>query len=130
MGLMAQNYLNPPVDARTYFSNPETVTADGGSESYFDAGGVNCFPGQAFLVIEPFTVDSGESITIKVQMDDNSSFSSATDVLTVGVFTSTQTKQTVVPLSNTRITERYTRLYYDVTTSDSIVMTSYLTVAP
>lgn len=123
------NYHNPPVDAALYFSDAQTVTSTGASTNYFDFKAANCFPSQAVLVLQLSGIGSGESIAVKVQSDDNSSFSTPTDVLTIGTYTSTPSGDILIPLSNLQITERYVRLYYTVSSGDSIPVTAFLSLA-
>lgn len=120
------NYHNPPLDTALYFSNAQTVTSTGASTSYIDFKAANCFPADATLVLLITGVSSGESIAVKVQSDDNSSFSTPTDVTTIGTYTSTPAGTLLFPLSNLNITERYVRLYYIVSTGDSIPVTAFL----
>lgn len=127
MTLLNNAYINAPVDDRLYLSEAQTVTADALSTNTLDFKGAGLFPMQAFLVIEPVTLGTGESLTVKVQKSANSNMSSADDVQSI-VFSST-TEQTVIPLSNTNIDKRYFALYYDVSTGDSIPVTAYLTTA-
>jgi hypothetical protein len=123
-----RNYSNPPVDSELYFSNGQTVTADAASTSHYDAKAANCFP-SCNLVLDLSGIGAGEALTVTVEQDDNASFSSPVTVLNLGTFNATTpTEPIIVPLSNTLITERYVRLYYDVTSGDSIPVNAWLTV--
>ena len=123
------NYHNPPLDANLYYSDPQTVTTSAASENYLDHKAANCFP-SCDLVLILSGIGTGEQVTVKLQSDDNSSFSSATDVLTLGTWTSTPSAPLIFPLDNSLVTERYTRLYYTTTSGDSIPITAYLAPRP
>lgn len=132
MTLMNKPFINPPVDSRLYLSNAQTVTANGKSTNTYDAKAAYCFPKGAYLVIEPVTLGTGESITITPQQDTASDLSSSPS--TVGqaqALTSSTTSQTIIPLSNNQITQRYFGLdFSNVGTGDSIPVTAYLVPIP
>lgn len=130
MTLMDNAYLNPPVDANLYLSAAQSVTADAYSTVKYDTKAAGCFPMSAALVIEPFTVGTGESITITARQSANADMSSPDDIQVVGSYTAGNgpTEQVVVPLSNFNITKRYFALYYDVSSGDTIPLTAYLTL--
>lgn len=127
MTLLNNAYINAPVDDRLYLSEAQTVTSDTLSTNTLDFKGAGLFPMQAFLVIEPVTLGTGEALSVQIRQSANSNMSSA-DTLQTITFTTT-TEQTVIPLSNTYIGKRYFALYYDVSTGDSIPVTAYLTTA-
>ena len=119
-------YIDPPLDANLYLSNAVNVTTSAGS-TVLDFGAGDCFPESA-LVIQPITVTAG-TITPKVQTADDAAFTSnVTDILTLPTVSATQTKQTIIPLANTQIQQRYFRLYYTTATSPDHTVTAFLSV--
>lgn len=128
MTLMDNSYWNPPVDAMAYYSDAQTVTSDGLATNIIDHKAAGCFPASAYFVIEPFTIDSGEQMIVTFRQSANANLGTPDDLWSK-TFSSSLTERMLVPLSNTIVTKRYTGVHYDVTTSDSIPVTSYLAPA-
>ena len=109
-------------DKQTELSKDQAVTASAGSQHYYDKGegkgdfGLGEPQYLVFTCTEAAASGGASTVTFKLQMDDNTSFSSATDVaaspaipkadLVVGY-----TYNMVIPPG---VTERYIRAYYDV----------------
>lgn len=127
MTLLNNAYINPPVDDRLYLSEAQTVTSDAKSTNTLDFKGAGLFPMQAYLVIEPITLGTGEALSVQVRQSANSNMGSSDTLQTIAMATTTE--QTIIPLSNTQMNKQYFDLYYDVSTGDSIPVTAYLTTA-
>jgi hypothetical protein len=118
------------LDKQNLFSDAQAITADAASTNTIDLG----VPGTPVGAAAPLAQDVGlsdiplliqvveafadlTSLTIKVQTDDNTGFSSAKDVLTVTVPLASLVAGYIAPIDRIPrgTTERYLRLYYDVT---------------
>lgn len=100
------------------FSNAQAITADAASTDYLDSTVAQIGDGDGLrLVVTVGTAfDNLTSLAIKLQSDDNSSFSSASDDATVTVLLAALTAGAkVVDIPLPRGLQRYVRVYYDVT---------------
>ena len=110
------------VDNEEVLSDEQAVTATAVSTNYRDQGAagdkaINPRPELVFLVTEAFTAAGAATLTISLQTDDNSSFSSATEV----TLTSAIPKATLVAGYRFKVRlpldlEQYYRLNYTVAT--------------
>lgn len=118
-------------DMQSLFSDAQAVTADAASTNIIDLGA----PGTPQHAAAPITQDLGlgraipmriqvveafnnlTTLKIAVQVDDNASFSSATEVMSVTVPLAALIAGYVTPIVFVPrgTNERYMRLYYDVT---------------
>lgn len=118
-------------DAEALFSDDQAITADAASTNIIDLGA----PGTPKHAAAAITQDVGKgrpvplriqateafnnltSLKVTVQVDDNSSFSSAKDVASVTVLLADLIAGYVAPIEYVPrgTDERYMRLYYDVT---------------
>jgi hypothetical protein len=104
-------------DAFLTFGTAQAVTADAASTDYIDALTSGLGDGETlrFVVHCVAAIDALTSMNIKLQSDDNASFSSASDdvvinVLLAGLAANTKVVDVAVP----RGLQRYIRAYYDV----------------
>ncbi len=105
------------IDYNLQFSDAQSVTADAASTNVIDLGSDRDIgPGEEMKIALNFDVAMGGSsptLAVQVQTDDNSSFSSATTVLTSRTIAAAAVGDTLVMgLPDTN--ERYVRLNYDV----------------
>jgi len=105
------------IDYNLQFSDAQSVTADAASTNIIDLGSDRDIGvGEEMKIALNFDVAMGGSsptLAVLVQTDDNSSFSSATTVLTSrSIADAAIGDQLVLGLPDTN--ERYVRLYYDV----------------
>jgi hypothetical protein len=99
------------------FGTAQAVTADAASTDYIDSLVAGLSDGEPlrFVVHCVAAFNTLTSMNIKLQSDDNSSFSSASDDVTVNVPLAGLTANTkVVDVRLPRGTQRYIRAYYDV----------------
>lgn len=99
------------------FGTAQAITADAASTDYIDTlvAGIGDGEPLRFIVHSVAAFNTLTSLTIKLQSDDNSSFSSASDDISVSVLLAglaANTKVVDVPLP--RGVQRYLRAYYDV----------------
>lgn len=123
------------IDAQGLLSDAQAVTADAGSTNLIDLGVAGRVLGSgepmALVIFVDVAADgttTDETYIFKLQTDDNTSFSSATDVLskTIGYAALTAGSKHIIPLDHTAL-ERYVRAYYDVGgTSPSVTVTAAL----
>lgn len=108
------------LDAQTLFSDAQAITAAAASTNYIDLGvardiGVG---EDIYVVIQvdvAFTDGSSDStLAVTIESDDNTSFSSATTVQTVGTFAALSAigSKLVAKVQSFTTPERYLRLYY------------------
>jgi len=128
-------------DANTRFSNAQAITASAASTNTIDLGvGYNLGVGGELyievVVTTAFTdASSNSTITVTLETDDNTSFSSATTLQTIGTFAALSaigTRLTAnVPYSPT-LYERYIRLYYTAANGDLTTgaVTAYAHASP
>lgn len=118
-------------DATLLFSDAQAITADAASTNYIDLGATGTPYGGSALVRDigpgcriPIAVTVGASfnsltsLTINLQVDDNTSFSSATTVSSVTYLLAELTAGAVLNYPDyvpQGTDERYFRLQYDVT---------------
>jgi hypothetical protein len=123
------------IDAQLLFSDAQAVSADAASTNYVDLGVArNLFEGEpmAFVIQVDVAADgttTDETYEFQVETDDNSSFSSATDLLahSIGYASLTAGSIHVLPVPVSSAFERYVRLYYNVGgTSPSVTVTAFL----
>jgi len=105
------------IDYNLQFSDAQSVTVDAASTNIIDLGSDRDIGvGEEMKIALNFDVAMGGSsptLAVLVQTDDNSSFSSATTVLTSrSIADAAIGDQLVLGLPDTN--ERYVRLYYDV----------------
>lgn len=119
------------VDAQLTFSDAQAVTATAASTNYVDTGplfsgnlGRNLGVGDRLYIVVSCDVamtdsSSDSTIAVTLQTDDNTSFSSATTLLTIGTFAALSAVGTalVAPLPIGAY-ERYIRLYYTAANGD------------
>jgi hypothetical protein len=105
------------IDYNLQFSDAQSVTADAASTNIIDLGSDRDIGvGEEMKIALNFDVAMGGSsptLAVLVQTDDNSSFSSATTVLTSRSIAAAALGDTLV-LGLPDTNERYIRLYYDV----------------
>ena len=105
------------IDYNLQFSDAQSVTADAASTNIIDLGSDRDIGvGEDMKIALNFDVAMGgtsPTLAVLVQTDDNSSFSSATTVLTSRSIASAAIGDTLV-LGLPDTNERYVRLYYDV----------------
>tara|TARA_R100001480_G_scaffold55578_3_gene68512 strand:+ start:285 stop:686 length:402 start_codon:yes stop_codon:yes gene_type:complete len=105
------------IDYNLQFSDAQSVTADAASTNIIDLGSDRDIGvGEEMKIALNFDVAMGGSsptLAVLVQTDDNSSFSSATTVLTSRSIAAAALGDTLV-LGLPDTNERYVRLYYDV----------------
>lgn len=104
-------------DAFLTFGTAQAVTADAASTDYIDSGVAGLGDGERlrFVVNCVAAFNTLTSMNIKLQSDDNSSFSSPSDDITVNVALAGLTANTkVVDVVLPRGVQRYIRAYYDV----------------
>lgn len=108
------------IDAALRFSNAQAITATAVSTEYIDFGvardmGIGENLHVVILVSTAFT-DSGSdsTVTVTLETDDNSSFSSATVAMTIGTFAALSAigSRLVARLQPLKVNERYARLNY------------------
>lgn len=110
------------LDTQLLFSDAQAVTASAASANYYDQGAVEDFgAGETMFALigvdVAFTDGSSDStVTVTLETDDNTSFSSATTVQTIGTFAAlsaigTTLKAKIQPSS---LWERYIRFSYTV----------------
>lgn len=109
------------IDAQATFSSAQAVTAAAASTNYMDLQAIGDLGmGEPIWLIVACVVamtDSGSDSTLAVtiETDDNTSFSSATSVATVGTFAATSaagTRLAPYRIAAEAVVERYMRLYY------------------
>lgn len=105
------------IDYNLQLSDAQSVTADAASTNVIDLGADRDIgPGEDMKIVVSFDVAMGGSsptLAVQVETDDNSSFSSASTVLTSRTISAAAAGDTLVmglPDQN----ERYIRLNYDV----------------
>ncbi len=121
------------MDASELFSDQQAITADAASTNILDLGATGTIYGAAsalvrdigpgsripLLVTVTETFNNLTSMTIAIQTDDNSSFSSATTVWGPMSYTLAQlavgAKYLLPDIIPVGTNERYVRLYYDIT---------------
>jgi hypothetical protein len=113
------------IDKNLTVSSAQAVTATAASTDYIDLGSARQI-GLSKQLYVLFTVNTttasagATTMTIKIQTDDNTSFSSATDLYTSGSIakaTLVSGYQVLIPIPVSGM-ERYMRLYYTVSTAD------------
>lgn len=105
------------IDYNLQLSDAQSVTADAASTNVIDLGADRDIgPGEDMKIVVSFDVAMGGSsptLAVQVETDDNSSFSSASTVLTSRTISAAAAGDTLVMgLPDTN--ERYIRLNYDV----------------
>lgn len=109
------------IDAYTRFSNAQAITSNAGSTNVVDLNAVRDIAvGQPLYVVCQVTTaftdsSSNSTVTVTVEDDNNSGFSSAATALqTIGVFAALSAvgTQLIVPLQLGVITQRFIRLKY------------------
>lgn len=121
------------MDRTLLFSDKQAITADAASTNVVDLGATGTVYGSAspmvrdigpgtqipLIVTVTETFNNLTSMAILVQVDDNSSFSSATTVYTSPAYTlaqlATGAKYLLPDWLPVGTNERYVRLYYDIT---------------
>jgi hypothetical protein len=124
------------LDSQLKFSAAQAVTADALSTNYIDLGGSgnNVFDGEPMAVLLHITTaadgtTTDETYEFKIQTDDNTSFSSATDLaaVTIGYASLTANSLHVIPIPVGKTVERYLTVYYNVGgTTPSVTLSAYL----
>lgn len=123
------------LDAQNLFSDAQAVTADAASTNYIDLGVArNLFDGEPMAVVIQVDVaadgtTTDETYEFQIETDDNTSFSSATDLLlhSIGYASLTAGSTHVLPVPVGAAVERYIRVYYNVGgTTPSVTVTAFL----
>jgi hypothetical protein len=123
------------LDAQNLFSDAQAVTADAASTNYIDLGVArNLFDGEPMAVVIQVDVaadgtTTDETYEFQIETDDNTSFSSATDLLlhSIGYASLTAGSTHVLPIPVGAAVERYIRVYYNVGgTTPSVTVTAFL----
>jgi hypothetical protein len=123
------------LDKDLQFSASQAVTTDAASTNLIDLGVArNIFDGEPMAVLlsietaaDGTTTD--ETYEFQIETDDNSSFSSATDLLahSIGYASLTAGSLHVLPIPVGAAVERYLRLNYNTGgTSPSVTLSAYL----
>lgn len=123
------------IDSQHLFSDAQAITADAASTNYIDLGVArNLFDGEPMAVV--LIVDAAadgtttdETYEFQIETDDNTSFSSPTDLLahSIGYAALTLASRHILPIPVGAAVERYLRLYYNVGgTSPSVTVTAFL----
>jgi len=108
-------------DAFLTFGTAQAVTGDAASTDYIDSGVTGLGDGESlrFVVSTTTAFNTLTSMNIKLQSDDNSSFSSPSDDVVINVLLAGLTANTkVVDVAVPRGLQRYIRAYYDVVGTD------------
>jgi hypothetical protein len=118
-------------DAFLTFGTAQAITADAASTDYIDSSVTGLGDGERlrFVVCTTTAFNTLTSLNIKLQSDDNSSFSSPSDDVTVNVLLAGLTANTkVVDVAVPRGLQRYIRAYYDVVGTDPTTgkLTAYI----
>lgn len=119
------------IDAQHLFSDAQALTATGASTNSIDLGSDRDIgPGEPMAVVLKFDAalaGTSPTISVAIQTDDNSSFSSPTTIITSQTLSSAAAgTQVVVPLPAAN--ERYVRLNYTLNgTTPTATVTSFLT---
>lgn len=121
------------IDAFNRFSNRQALTVDAASTDTIDLVNATSRIGDGEPMAVVITVDvaaaGGGTLAISLQSDDNSAFSSAATVCTTAALAAaalTAGAQFVLPVPPGVPTERYLRLFYDLTTMTGITVTARL----
>jgi hypothetical protein len=123
------------LDSQLLFSDAQAVSADAASTNIVDLGVArNLFDGEplAVVLIVDVAADgttTDETYEFQIETDDNSGFSSATDLLahSIGYASLTAGSKHVLPIPVGAAVERYLRVYYNVGgTSPSVTVTAFL----
>lgn len=123
------------LDAQLLFSDAQAVTADAASTNYIDLGvSRKVFDGEPLAVVLQVDVaadgtTTDETYEFQIETDDNTSFSSPTDVVlhSIGYASLTAGSLHVIPVPVGALLERYVRVYYNVGgTTPSITVTAFL----
>lgn len=123
------------LDAHCLFSDAQAITADAASTNYIDLKAAqNIFDGEPMAVVLVVDVaadgtTTDETYEFQIETDDNTSFSSATDLVahSIGYAALTAGSTHVLPIPVGAAVERYLRVYYNVGgTSPTITVTAFL----
>ena len=115
------------LDSQLEFSSAQAITSSAASTNQVDLKVANARVGAGeplFIRVGCTTAmtdgSSDSTVTVTLQQDDNSSFSSATNVQTLCTFAATAAAGTeyVAAIYPEVVTERYIRVYYTVATGD------------
>lgn len=109
------------IDSQLLFSDAQAFSADAASTNYLDLGVArNLFDGEPMAVVIQVDVAADhttgdETYAFKIQCDDNTSFSSATDLVSATILYSDLTAGAIVvlPIPIGVSVERYLRVYFD-----------------
>lgn len=125
------------IDSRLEFSDGQAVSASAASTNYIDLSVVGDAINELFLVVIVDTAsdsaDDGETVTAKLQSDDNASFSSAKDETAAVSCAQIDAGTTVLVTRIPRGLQRYVRMYYTVggtALSVNPAVTAFLTDNP
>ena len=123
------------IDSQLLLSDAQAVSADAASTNILDLGVArNLFDGEPMAVVLQIDVaadgtTTDETYEFQIETDDNSGFSSATDLLvhSIGYASLTAGSTHVLPVPVGAAVERYLRVYYNVGgTSPSVTVTAFL----
>lgn len=123
------------IDSQLLFSDAQAITSDAASTNLIDIGiAKNLFDGEPMAVVLQVDVaadgtTTDETYEFQIEMDDNSSFSSATDLVvhSIGYASLTAGSTHIIPIPVGQNVEQYVRLYYNVGgTTPSITVTAFL----
>lgn len=123
------------LDAQNLLSDAQAVTADAASTNYIDIGVArNLFDGEPMAVVLQVDVaadgtTTDETYEFQIETDDNTSFSSPTDLLvhSIGYAALTAGSTHVLPVPVGAAVEKYLRLFYNVGgTTPSVTVTAFL----
>lgn len=123
------------LDKDLNFSLAQTVTSGGSdaSTNYIDLGAtvreIGTGESMEFLVLVSTTMVGAGEVVVTVEQDDNSSFSTATTVQTIGTFATVSPAGTrlTAKVQPEAITERYVRLKYTNGVVSAGAFSAYLT---
>lgn len=106
------------MDKRLEFSESQELTASAASTSYIDLGDFGDAVNELYLVVQvdqaSDSANDGETVTAKLQSDDNSSFSSPKDETAAVSIAQVSAGTTVLKMRIPRGGQRYYRMYYTV----------------
>jgi hypothetical protein len=123
------------IDSQLLFSDAQAVSADAASTNLVDLGVArNLFDGEPLAVVLVVDVaadgtTTDETYEFQIETDDNSGFSSPTDLLvhSIGYASLTAGSKHVLPVPVGAAVERYLRVYYNVGgTTPSVTVTAFL----
>jgi len=125
------------LDSRLEFSDSQELTATAASTNYIDLLKAGDAVVELYVVAQvdlaSDSANDGETVTAKLQCDDNASFSSPKDLTPAVAVAQVAAGTTVIKQRIPRDCERYVRMYYTIGGSTLTVnpkVSAFLTAAP